>query len=99
MAERKDRSQRHRRTHNLKPVAITTQKPPELPAGTHLELAGYAVLGKDDITQLPMWFTYDAKGEDHVNLSPGQPLLFPGRKFEVGARVDLLVPVKDDNTH
>ncbi len=95
MAQPKKHSPRRRRTHNLKPVAVSTQSPPELPPGTHLELAGYAVLGKDDITQLPMWFTYDGQGNDHVNLSPGQPLLFASRKLQPGTRVDLLVPMKD----
>jgi len=95
MARNNEHAQRRRRTHHRKPTAVTTQKPPELPPGTHLERAGYAVLGKDDITQLPMWFTYDGQGNDHVNLSPGQPLLFAGRKLQPGTRVELLVPVKD----
>lgn len=95
MARNNEHAQRRRRTHHLKPAAVTTQKPPDLPPGTHLERAGYAVLGKDDITQLPMWFTYDGAGNDHVNLSPGQPLMFAGRKLQPGTRVELLVPVKD----
>ncbi len=95
MAQSRERNQRRRRAHNLKPEAISTQKAPELPPGTHLERAGYAILGKDDITQLPMWFTFDSTGNDHVNLSPGQPLLFAGRKLLPGTRVELLVPVKD----
>lgn len=97
MAKVQERSPRRRRTHNLKPEVIAKQEPPTLPPGTHLKLAGYAILGKDQITQQPMWFTYNEEGEDHVNLSPSQPLIFPVRKLPPGTKVELFIPVSDDD--
>jgi len=72
---------------------------PVQPSKTQLMLAGYAVLGKDDITGFKMWKTFDGQGSDHVNMSPAQPLVFPVAKLPIGTRVDLFIPVTaDDNT-
>lgn len=98
MPRDKKSGRRHRRTHHMKPEAIAKQKPPELPAGTHLKCAGVAVLGKDQITGMPMWFTYDGEENDHMNLSPSQPLIFPVGKLQQGTRVELFVPVPDDDS-
>lgn len=98
MAQTKKNGQRRRRTHHLKPAATAKQKPPELPPGTHLERAGYAILGKDQISGMPMWFTFDGEGNDHLNLSPAQPLVFPTAKLQPGTKVELFVPVPDDAT-
>ena len=96
MAQAKNRNHRQRRAHYAKLVVTTS---PKQPKDTKLVLAGYAILGKDDITGWPMWFTYDGEGRDHVNLSPAAPLTFPTTKLLQGTKVELYVPVPvDDNT-
>lgn len=95
MAQAKNRNQPRRRVHHAKPVVSTG---PEQPKNTKLVLAGYAVLGKDPITGFKMWKTFDGEGNDHVNLSPAQPLTFPVAKLQIGTKIELYVPVSvDDN--
>lgn len=68
-------------------------KPKSLPErDKNLSLVGYAILIKDPITGYYMWATFNGNGESHTNLSPEQPLIFPGRKLQLGTRIEWYGP-------
>ena len=95
MAQSKSRNYHRRKVHHAKPEVGTGLKQPK---NTRLVLAGYAVLGNDPITGFKMWKTFDGEGNDHVNMSPAQPLTFPVAKLQIGTKIELYVPVViDDN--
>lgn len=71
----------------------STEVKKEEPSNDKLKLEGYAVLIKDPISGLRLWATYNDQGQEHVNLSPMQPLVIPTESnFELGTRIEIKVP-------
>ena len=60
------------------------------------DIAGYAILVKDDLMGKKYWVSYRGEVYDEVSFTEEQPLVFPPRELPPGTRVYLLLPKDKD---
>ena len=58
------------------------------------DIAGYAILVKDNLMGKKYWVSYRGEVHDEVSFTDEQPLVFPPQELSVGTRVYLLKPEK-----
>ena len=61
------------------------------------DIAGYAILVKDDLFGKKYWVSYRGEAHDEVSFTEEEPLIFSPKDLPKGTRVYLLKPEEKDD--